>query len=115
MTSKHVICWLFGLDLVSVLGQLRSAEPGLVKHLLKQKQVGPCRDFNCVFDVSADELASNPMMVRVSQQMSLQGQTDCHKKVVAAITDAARDHSYLKPNGRLLFPTNVAVIATAQA
>ena len=74
-----------------------------------------CREFNCKFEVTVDELLVNPMMVTIFERMRSSGETDCKQKVASAITAQAQDSNYIKSDGKLLFPTNVAVIATAHA
>jgi len=55
----------------------------------QQLQASLCRDFNCVFDMTVDELVSNPMMVNVFQRLRANGEDNGQEKVAAAVTELA--------------------------
>lgn len=74
-----------------------------------------CREFNCVFDMKVDTLLENPMCLGTIEQLQAQGKHDARQLVSAAITDAARQQGFLKADGDVLFPRNVAIIAEMQA
>ena len=62
-----------------------------------------------------DDLLGNPMCMGVIEKLQAQGKPDARQLLSAAITDAARLQGFLKPDGGLLFPRNVAIIAEMQA
>lgn len=74
-----------------------------------------CREFNCVFDLKIDELLDNPMCGSTIQQLQAQGKPNARQLLAAAITDAAREQGFLKPDGGVLFPKNLAIIAEMRA
>ena len=55
------------------------------------------------------------MCLNTIVQLQAQGKPNARQLLVAAITDAAREQGFLKPDGGLLFPRNVAIIAEMQA
>lgn len=73
-----------------------------------------CREFNCVFNLQIDDLLANPMCLGTIEQLQAQGKSNARQILSAAITDAARLQGFLKPDGGLLFPRNVAIIAEMQ-
>ncbi|KAL3152771.1 hypothetical protein ABBQ38_012359 [Trebouxia sp. C0009 RCD-2024] len=73
------------------------------------------RQFNCVFDMQIDDMLGNPMCLGTIEQLQAQGKSNARQLVSAAITAAARLQGFLKPDGGLLFPRNVAIIAEMQA
>lgn len=74
-----------------------------------------CREFNCVFDLKIDELLDNPMCTSTIEQLQAQGKTNARQVLAAAITEAAGEQGFRKPDGGVLFPKNLAIIAEMQA
>ena len=74
-----------------------------------------CRELNCVFDMQIDDLLGNPMCLGIIENLQAQGKPNPRQLLSAAITDAARLQGFLQPDGGLLFPRNVAIIAEMQA
>lgn len=62
-----------------------------------------------------DDMLGNPMCLGTIEQLQAQGKSNARQLVSAAITAAARLQGFLKPDGGLLFPRNVAIIAEMQA
>jgi len=73
-----------------------------------------CTDFNCVFDLKIDELLANPMCLSTIEQLQAQGNPNARQMVASSIATAAGERGFLKADGHVLFPQNVAVIAEAQ-
>lgn len=68
-----------------------------------------------MFDVKVDELLDNPMCLSTIQQLQAQGKSNARQLVAKAITDAAKEQGFLKPDGGVLFPKNTAIIAEMRA
>lgn len=54
------------------------------------------------------------MCLGTIQQMEAQGKSNARQAMAAAITNAAKEQGFLKPDGGVLFPKNLAIIAEMQ-
>ena len=68
-----------------------------------------------MFDLKINDLLDNPMCGSTIQQLQAQGKSNARQLLAAAITDSAKEQGFLKPDGGVLFPKNLAIIAEMQA
>ena len=68
-----------------------------------------------MFDLKIEELLDNPMCSSTIQQLHTQGKSNARQLLATAITDAAGEQGFRKPDGGVLFPKNLAIIAEMQA
>lgn len=56
-----------------------------------------------MFDLRIDELLDNPMCMSTIEQLQKAGKHDARQQMGTAITEAAREQGFLKPDGGVLY------------